>query len=183
MKLSEDRLRPLDLIFTWGRSSKAQDLGTLIVQEAIEGVTRGPSHVRLYLGDDVFWEFTMPACRYGQLHEIDLGRVDVEVGYHGLYLFDEKIAQKIRAEARRLIGTPYDTWELFDHLLDELGIDHEQDSDPRRFVCSTGVEHLFRTAGIPFRPDLPEQLVSPQDIRESRFYRVRWRHGNAPMEA
>lgn len=174
-------LKPLDLIFTWGRSSKTEDLASLVVKEAIEGITGGPSHVRLYLYNDVFWEFTVPRCRFGKLAEIDLEKVDVEVGYH-IFAEDldpESVIQ-LNDEAEKLTGTPYDVLELFDHLADEIGLDHKQDSDPEKFVCSTGVEHLFRLIEIPFRPDLPEQLVSPQDIRESRFYRVRWQWGEAP---
>jgi len=168
--------QPLDLIFTWGRSSKAENLVDLVVEEAIEGVTGGPSHVRLYLGQGCLWEFTLPECRYGTLDEIDFGKFDIEVGYHimAVDLAVERVLI-IHEEAERLIGTKYDTAELFDHLLDEIGLDHRQDSDPEKFVCSTGVEHLFRLAGISFRPDEAPQLVSPQDIRESRFYRVRWR--------
>jgi hypothetical protein len=170
----------LDLIFTWGRSSHAQDIWTLVMQESIEGFTSGPSHVRLYIGEGRFWEFTLPACRYGDVKEIDLHKVDLEVGDHRMAdSLSTGQREALLMEAQRLIGTPYDVQELFEHLLQEWGMDLEDDSDPRRFVCSSGIEHLFRVAGIPFRPDDP--LVSPQDIRHSPHYERKWIYGDAPL--
>jgi len=98
--------QPLDLIFTWGRSSKTDNLVDLVVEEAIEGVTGGPSHVRLYLGQGRLWEFTLPECRYGTLDEIDLRKFDIEVGYHimAVDLAVERVLI-IHEEAERLIGT------------------------------------------------------------------------------
>jgi hypothetical protein len=174
-------VQPYDLLFTWRHFLDAENPLDLAVSKAIEWITEGPSHVRLYLGqgpfgEKTFWEVTYPKCRFGSLNEIDLAVCDLEIGYHIYsWLLEPEEEWAIISEAQKLIGRKYDVMELFDHLLDELGIDHKQDSDPDRYVCSTGVVHLFRRAGLYFWRDLPEQLISPQDIRESKFYRYRWR--------
>ena len=175
-----DTVRPLDLIMTWGRSSKAPDLSRLLIQEGIEGLTRGgPSHVRLYVGEGRIWEVTYPVCRYGVLAEIDLRECDVEVGYHdGVESASEEQRRLILLAADRLVSSRYDVGELIEHLFDELGLDTKDHSDPARFVCSSGVEYCFRKAGLGFCPE--EELVSPEDIRLSPHYRVRWQWGNAP---
>ncbi len=169
---------------TWQRSSRAQDLAGLAISEGIEGISRGPSHVRLFLEGKDFWEVTFPRCRIGEIGEIDPGTVDVEVGFH-VHVeqgwIRENQRRAILLEAERLIGSEYDVMELWEHLLHEAGIDDEDHSDPGRFVCSSGVEHVFRTAGLGFRPNHP--LVSPEDLRESPLYGVRRQWGKSPREA
>jgi hypothetical protein len=175
-------LQPLDLIFTWQHSSQAPDVASIAIGETIEAVTRGPSHVRLYINDDVFWEFTVPTCRWGHLQEIDLAHCDLEIGYHVFtWRMTPEHRERIVEEAKRLIGTPYDIPELWEQLLHEWGIDDADDSRKDRFVCSSGVEHVFRHIGLGFRPH--HSLVSPEDIRESPDYGIRWQWGKAPLEA
>lgn len=160
---------PFSVICTW--SPKKWDWNPLtLIGWAIERITRGgPSHVRLYLCKDIFWEVTFPHPRFGHMSEIEEG-VRIEIGRHKdlpLELF-EGLKSRAMAEMIRINKTFYDVPELaVEQLLDEMGIDHVDHSDPKAFVCSSGVNYIHALIGYSFA----EGLVSPQDIRKSKFYR------------
>lgn len=170
-------IRQFDLIMTQRKEIPIDD-PLDILSEVITWITGGPSHVRLYMKglheDFDFWEVTYPKCRFGYMTELDekyRGEFDIEIGrYKDLpFPLPKELSDKGIERMEKLEGSLYDLGELlFSQLFDELGIDHTDNSDPERFVCSSGVENIFRIMGFPFCPNHP--LVSPEDIVHSKFY-------------
>ncbi len=162
-------LRPFDMIMTWPRKWN-------FLSWFITWVTGGgPSHVRVYTKglyqDYDFWEVTWPKVRWGYLSEIDPKQYRIEYGRHSqlFYPLPVEIQEKGIAEMQRLEGSLYDLGELaFSQFFDEIGLDHTDQSDPKKFVCSSGAEHILTTMNFPFC--VSHELVSPQDIRNSKFY-------------
>ena len=181
------RLRILDPVFTWRRSSHAEDVEDLVVSEGIEGITGGPSHVQWYFGKllppyhvDRTWEFTEPGCRWGSIFKIDPLRTDIEIGRHILMpnVPGKNFLAPIVEEARRLIGKSYDESEFLFQLLHELGIELPDWTAQDEHQCSTGGNHLYAIAGLVWCPG-HGPWVSPEDIRRSVYYKPIWRWGNA----
>ena len=166
-------IRPFDVIMT--QLKDKPDEIEEIVSEIITWLTGGPSHVRVYckgLHEDFdFWEVTYPHCRFGYMKEIDYKSYEVEIGRHKELPFPlpQDLCDKGIAAMLKLEGTDYDLGELFfSQLFDLIGIDHTDQSDPNKFVCSSGAEHIFITMGYPFCPG--DLLVSPEDIVKSLYY-------------
>jgi len=161
-----------DVILTWKRGN--------IISEIISFFTRkGPSHVRtwtrgLYENFD-FFEVTFPKPRFGYMAEIDFKEYRIEIGRHQNLPYpipDDMVKIAIDEMIKLRDNTFYDVGELFEHLLEEVGIDSVDNSNPDHFVCSSGDEHIrkmWNKKEYLWCPD--QQLVSPQDIRESPFYR------------
>ena len=162
-------LRPFDVIMTW--PNKFYFISWIISQ-----ITRGgPSHVRVYTKglyqDFDFWEVTWPKVRWGYMDEIDPRLYRIEYGRHSqlFYPLPDELARRGLLEMIRLEGSLYDIGELaFSQFFDEIGVDHTDQSDPTRFVCSSGAEHILAQMGFPFCAS--DMLVSPQDIRRSPVY-------------
>src|SRR5512139_683779 len=162
-------LRPFDVIMTWPKKWNP-------ISWVISSITgKGPSHVRvwcrgLYENYD-FWEVTFPKCRFGYLSEIDPRFYRIEYGRHSdlFYPLPLEIQNRGLQAMLKLCGTLYDLGELsFSQFFDEIGLDHTDQSEPERFVCSSGAEHVLASMDFPFCPS--DMLVSPQDIRKSKFY-------------
>ncbi len=177
-------MRPLDLMNTQRRDIPIDDPMD-ILSEAITWITDGPSHVRLFIGADVeirpgenfdFWEVTFPRCRFGKMEELSekyLKEYQMEVGRHRLlpYPLTQEIFDKALTEMKRLEGSYYDLGELLiTQFLDEIGLDHTDNSNPDLFVCSSGVEHIYRVIGFPFCEG--HEVVSPEDIVKSPQYEI-----------
>jgi hypothetical protein len=167
-------LRPFDVIMTW--PVKWNFISWFIIW-----ITHGgPSHVRVYckgLGfyrDDKeldFFELTWPKGRFGFMNEISPGDYKIEYGRNSelFYPLPDELKNKGKNAMKALEGTWYDGGELaLSQFFDEIGLDHTDNSDPTRFVCSSAAEHILSTMNFPFC--VSDQLVSPQDIRKSKFY-------------
>jgi hypothetical protein len=167
-------IRPLDVILT---TIKEFDEPDEIASEIITAITGGPSHVRVYMKgwceNYDFWEVTLPHCRFGYMNEIDRTEVNVEIGRHkGLpYPLPLEVGQMALLEMKKLEGSDYDVFELWEHLLEVAGIDSTDNSDPNRYVCSSGAGHIMYWIGYPWHTKGEiVSLLSPQDIRESDEY-------------
>ena len=162
-------MRPFDMIMTWPKRWN-------FISWFITWITRGgPSHVRVYckglFEDFEFFEVTFPRGRFGYMNEIDPKYYKVEIGRHSelFYPLPKELSDKGLKTMISLSDIDYDVGELaFSQLFDELGIDHTDQSSQEKFVCSSGAEHILASMNFPFCPS--EQLVSPQDIRKSKFY-------------
>lgn len=169
-----EHAKPYDVILTWPQWEN-HDLATFIISGAISLFTGwGPTHVMLMVGPSLIWEVTYPYTRFAPASLWNVEDYDIEIGYHKDFSLD-KHALKILNTITELTGTPYDVGELFWHALDELGIYSMDKSSPHRWVCSSGINYAFTQAGIPFST---EQLVSPANIRSSKYYKTRWRSWN-----
>jgi len=169
-------IQPFDVILTWKRGN--------FISEIISFFTRkGPSHVRTWIKglykDFDFFEVTFPEPRFGYIRELDLKKYRIEVGRHKNLpcpVPDEMVRIAIDEMIRLTEKTKYDVGELWENLLEELGIDSVDNSNPEHFVCSSGDEHnrkmwkeFEKLYGVlTWCPE--QQLVSPQDIRESDYY-------------
>lgn len=165
-------IRPFDVISTTIKRMQGPDD---FISEGITLITGGPSHVRLYckgLHEDFdFWEVTYPKCRFGYISEINRDDYQVEIGRHKDLPFPlpQELLDKGLAEMLNVEGSLYDIGELFfSQLFDIIGLDHSDQSDPKKFVCSSGIEHILTTMNFPFCPD--DYLVSPEDIIKSICY-------------
>ena len=169
-------LRPFDLIMTW---PKRWNFISWIITWITGG---GPSHVRVYCrglgfyneeGKELdFFELTWPKGRFGFMKEINPSEYKIEYGRHSelFYPLPDEFRDKGIAAMKELDGTLYDVGELgFSQFFDQIGLDHTDQSDPKMKVCSSAAEYIFACMTFPFCPS--DQLVSPQDIRESKFYR------------
>ncbi len=167
-------IRPLDVIMTRRKSIPINDPGD-ILSGAISSITDGPSHVRIYVGEGVFWEVTFPACRFGEMSELDeayRAEYDVEIGRHSV-LPDPlpiNLFQRALIAMSKLEGAPYDLPELaVTQFLNALGL-RSIDLFRSLFVCSSGAEDIFRQIRRPWCPG--QKIVSPLNIAESPFYRI-----------
>lgn len=138
---------------------------------AIRLLTKGgPEHVRLYMGDNKFTEFTWPKSRWGILAEINLENTKIEIGRNPLIVnLTKSENEKIKKWCENQMGKNYDLKELiWEHLLDELKINKKDDSSKRKFVCSTYIKYAFNSINKDPLPNEP--LTSPQDLRKIPGY-------------
>ncbi len=169
--------RPFDLIFTWPKFEN-HDLATFFISGAISIFTGGgPSHVTLLFSPITYWEVTYPKPRFAPVTNITTTDYDIEIGCHKAFAtchIPEHIQHAMTDKMIEIVasGKSYDVEELFWHLLDELGIGENDGSDPTKYVCSSGVETVYRSVGYGFCQQ--ERLVSPQDLRMSADYHTRW---------
>jgi len=174
-----ERAKDYDLIMTWPKLEN-HDLSTFVISGGIMLFTGGgPSHVMIYRERRLIWEVTWPKPRVVGAEAWNTENYDIEIGFHWVAEYQRDKFLKFNAplmdqQMRKILtlGKTYDIWELGWQLLDELGIYHLDKSDQSRFVCSSGVESVWKAGGLPFRPD--QKLVSPQDIRMSKDYGIRW---------
>jgi len=168
-------MRPLDHILTWPKKFKGF-MG--FISSFIIWITRkGPSHVRIYIkglyGDFDFFEVTYPRARFGYMSEVSPKEYRIEIGRHKYLPFPlpQEIADIAILEMRKMEGTDYDIEELWEHLLDEGGIDEIDNSDPNIWVCSSGGGHIMHWIGYAWHTKgKVVSLLSPQDIRKSDEY-------------
>lgn len=163
-------LRPFDVIMTWPKKWN-------LISWLISFITRGgPSHVRVYTkgipgAKGEFWEVTWPRTRWGDMDEINPKLYKIEIGRHS-QLFDPlppEIAQRGLITMLQLEGGMYDLGELaFSQFFSELSLDSSDQSDPERYVCSSGAEFVLASMGFPFCAS--DRVVSPADIRRSPVY-------------
>jgi len=135
-------------------------------------------------GRNTLWHVTSPSCRYDPLSSLldKMDKIDLEIGHHkNLDKITRKNRRVIREACAGLQGTPYDYTELFFHLLQELELSDKDLSDPKLFVCSSGLRYVLSKGGLWFCRKDP--LPSPQDIRKDKNYVCDWQWGDAPREA
>jgi hypothetical protein len=161
------------MIFTWRRhKNPLMAILAFFIRFFTGG---GPEHVRLYMGNGKFTEFTYPESRWGDLSEIDMKYNRVEIGRNLLMwdLTDEE-KENLRKWCKKQMGKPYDVYELvWEQLLDEIDLDSMDDSSSKSFVCSSYVGNAYKKAKRDFLPN--EKLISPQDLREAADYLAVWR--------
>lgn len=118
-----------------------------------------------------FFELTWPKGRFGFMEEVSPKEYQIEYGRHSelFYPLPEELRDKGIAAMKELNGTLYDVGELgFSQFFDQIGLDHTDQSDPEKKVCSSAAEYILTCMNFPFCPS--DELVSPQDIRKSNFY-------------
>ena len=168
-------IRQFDVILTWPKHPTGF-IGLL--SRIITWVTRkGPSHVRTYIKglykDYDFFEVTYPHSRFGYMSEVDPKEYRIEIGRHrGLPSpLPKELSDIAILEMWKIEGSNYDAFELWEHLLDEAGIDSIDNSVPNKYVCSSGNGHIMYWMGYPWHiKGKIVSLLSPQDIRESDEY-------------
>lgn len=146
--------------------------------------TKGFSHVVQHIENNICFHFTFPRAHFFTLDDLF---VALRIPTHeDLYAYpkialvehpktvNEDDIENLWTACNRFNGMRYDTKELFNnHLKKRFGIDAGVDlSDPERWVCSSGIAHLWkRCLGKPW-PGHEDFGYGPEHFLENG--RVLW---------